>query len=252
MRRDDCESVDRRGKIAGDCGCSGLRRCESCGLGIARYGDAWNTGQMLGQPLDTLRERLRVRVDPRDLGKISGVRQKILLDAKLHFAANRKLRLAHEIERTADGSFGRVLNGHDSVVGLPALGGAKDFVDRRVGVRIDELTEVTRDRCVTECSGRAQVRDTQALLEREARRHDLPEHARDRVVGERPAVLDREPRQDLRFALGPIRGSARLESADRVRMGRTRVQLLENFAIERIDRFTMTRELGVAIVVARH
>ena len=59
------------------------------------------------------------------------VRQQILVDAQLDLAADRRAASAHEIERAADRALGRILDRHDGVVGLPALGGAKHLVDRR-------------------------------------------------------------------------------------------------------------------------
>ena len=143
--------------------------------------------------------------------------------------------------------FGGVLDGDDRVVGLPALRRSEDLVDRRAGHGVDELSEVLRDRIVRKRARRAQVRDPQRLLEREARRHHLAEYADDRFAGERSAVRRVQARQHLRLALGPIGRAAGLERADRLRVRGARVEPLENLAVERIDRRAVAGESRVAV-----
>ena len=168
--REDVEPVDRRGVLAGDRGGARLGGGETRGFGVARHGDAWHGGQMAREPLHALRERLRVRIDlasPRPARARSTSR--FCCDAQLDLAADRKRRLAHEIERAADGAFGRILDRHDRVVGLPAFGRAEHVVDRRERLGVDELTEMLRHRRVRErarpdrdrrCAAAARARGT--------------------------------------------------------------------------------------------
>src|SRR6185312_11420873 len=102
---------------------------EAGSLGVARYRHPRGTGKMPGEPLRALRERLRMRIDLRDALDRRFLRQQVLLDAQLDLTADRELRRIHEIERAADGAFGRVLDGNDRVIRLPCLARAKDLVD---------------------------------------------------------------------------------------------------------------------------
>ena len=88
----DGEPVDRRRDLAGDRRGAGLGGGEPRGLGVARHRDARHARQMLREPLHALRERLRVRIDARDVASSAPrVRQQVLVDAQLHLAADRKL-----------------------------------------------------------------------------------------------------------------------------------------------------------------
>ena len=85
--------------------------------------------------------------------------QQILHDPQLDLADDRERSLAHEIERAADGALGRILHGHDGVVGAPALGGAEHLVDRTAGLGDHGITEMTRDCGVAVGAGRPEIRD---------------------------------------------------------------------------------------------
>jgi hypothetical protein len=101
------------------------------------------------------------------------------------------------------------------VIGLPAFAGAEHLVDRRARHRFDELPEMAGDRVVGERAGGAEVGDPQRLLECEASRHHLPEDTRNRLVRQRSAVCRLQPREDLRFALGPVRDAVTFDRANR-------------------------------------
>ena len=101
-----------------------------------------------------------------------------------------------------DGALGRVLDRHDRVVGLTAVDTAEDVVERRERHRLDEGAEMLGHGGVAERPGRTEIRDAHRLLERAARRHDLAEHARHRVVRQRTRVVGVQAAKHLRLRSG--------------------------------------------------
>ena len=168
-----------------------------------------------------------MRVDARHVLDRGGIRQQVLANPQPDLAADDERRLAHEIERAAHRALGRVLDRDHRIVGLTRLRGAKDLVDRRAGLGLDEAPEVLGDRRVRKRSGGTEIRDAQRLLERETRRHHLAEDTGNRFVRQRSAVFRLQPREDLGLALGPVGGAARLQRADRLRVRGARIERRE-------------------------
>ena len=252
VRSEHTQTVDRRGDLAGNRRRAGLLRGEPRRLGVARHRNSRRTRQVSREPLRALRQRLRVRIDLAYSLDGRFLRQEVLLDAQLDFAADRKLGRIHEVERPADGTLGRVLDGNDGVIRLARLAGAKDLVDGCVRQCIDELSEMLADCCVTERARGTEIGNSQLLLECKARRHHLAEHADDRGIRQRSAVLIAQPGEDLSLAVRPVRGAAAacLQRADGLGMHRTLVEPAENFAIEDVDRVAVHAQPIVELVVA--
>ncbi len=202
-------------------------------------------GSVCREPVHALRERLGVRVDPRHVGQRARIGQEVLLNAQFDLAAHGQVGRAHEVERSSDRAFGGILDRHDRIVGLAALDGAEDLIDRRIRRRVDERAEVLRDRRVAECSRGSQVGNAQLLLERQACRHDFAEYAGHGRVGQRSGVGRHEPREHLGFAFGTIGGAALLQLADGLGVLRARVEAREDLAVERVDRRPMAGEFGL-------
>ena len=166
--------------------------------------DARRRRQVAPQPLGALRQRLRVRVDPRHSIDVVRLGQEVLADAEHDLAADRQRRLAHEVERAADRAFGGVLHRHDREVGLPALRRPEDLVDRRAAARASTncpkclATAVVRER-----AGRTEVRHAQRLLEREAGRHDCRKSRRPPRSDSGPGFA-LQAAQHLRLAFGAV------------------------------------------------
>ena len=76
------------------------------------------------------------------------LRKQVLLDcAACHLAADREVVSSNKVERASDRAFGRILDRHDRVVGLPALDRAEHVVDRRARHRVDEAAEMLAPPC---------------------------------------------------------------------------------------------------------
>src|SRR5438552_10143098 len=105
-----------------------------------------------------------------------------------------------------------------------------------------------RDRCMTERPRWAKVSDTQLLLERETRRHDLTEHGGDGVVGKRSAVVRLDRAQHLRLPLRTVRRRPGLERADFLRMCGALIQQAQQLAIESVDRLAPPVQFLLAVV----
>src|SRR5215470_3356397 len=184
-----------------------------------------------------------MRVDTRHRAEGRHGGQQMLRDAQLDLADDDQLGLAHEVQRAADGALGGVLDGHHRVVGLAGFSSAEDFVDRRVGLGVDEIAEMPSDGGMAERTRRPQVGDAQPALEREARRHHLAENAGNRLVGQRAAVFQLQRAKHLRFALGAVCCPLAFERTDRLGMRRALVEQTQELAIERVDRVAAVLEL---------
>ena len=98
----------------------------------------------------------------------------------------------------------RVLDRHDAVVRCLRFDFAEYLVDRRDRTRRCEMAELFDGRRFGVGAGRSEIGDRQRLFERETARDDLAKQMRHVVVGQRSGVVAFDPRQNLRFALGPI------------------------------------------------
>jgi hypothetical protein len=75
----------------------------------------------------------------------------------------------HMRSKVADRALGRILDRHHRIIGLAGLGCAKHFIDRRARLGLDQVPEMLAHRGMAEGARRAEVGDSQLLLERETR-----------------------------------------------------------------------------------
>ena len=216
-------------------------------------GDRAARGRCCVEPLHALRERLRVRIDLRHLAQRCRVRQQVLPDAQLDLAADRQVGRAHQVERAAHRALGRVLDGHDRVVGLPALAGAEDLVDRRA-----RRASTNAPKClVTAAWLKVPAGPRYAMRSgcSSARHADITcrNTAGDGSFDERAADFRLQAREHLRLALGAIgRRAAAALSADRLRVPRALVEPREHRGRAVDRRRGGERRLGLRRSAAPH
>src|SRR5437868_5460439 len=123
--------------------------------------------------------------------------EQILLHAQLDLAADAKRRREQQVECAADHALGRVLDRHDGELHRARLAAAERLVDARHGERLDRAAEMLAHGLLAERAFRAEIGDTDRLLEPAAGRDDLAKDACHALGGERSRILFRDAPKDL-------------------------------------------------------
>jgi hypothetical protein len=163
--------------------------------------------EVLGEPHAALPEGLRVRVDAVDGGEPGGARDETLRDVELELRADEQIPSDERVHRVRHRALGRVLERYDPVLGLAPGHRVEDAVERRrLGVGRGEPEKRPGGR-VRERPLRAEVRDLQRVLEREAGAHHLAVHSADRL-GRKAAGAGSEAVEHLALAVRIVGGKA--------------------------------------------
>jgi hypothetical protein len=184
--------------------------------------------------------------------QIGGAGDEVMIDPHLHLAANPQRRLQKHIQGVIDHALGGIFYRHHPVIGGTGLDFAEHFINGPQRNAVDRFAEMLERGRLGKGAFRAQKRDSQRFLQRQAGRHDLAEQPGHFLVAERPLIGFDHPPQHLRLALRAVKiaaGAGRLfERADLLRATRPFGDQRLNLPIQRVDLSRNASRLSASLI----
>ena len=149
-------------------------------------------GEVTGQPVAALGERLRAAVDLLDRRAVARCEQRVM-NPQRHLGADLDRQPREVVERVGDSAIGGVLERHDAEVGVTGLHlfeGGRDAGHRH---EVDGTAEPVEGREVAVGPGRAEMGHADVLLDRPGARDQFPKHGLHALVRQRAVVGRRHP-----------------------------------------------------------
>ena len=156
--------------------------------------------EVLAQPVAALREGLGLGIDPPDLAPLAASEQ-AMVNPQPDLGPDLQVgELDEHLERVGDPAVGRVLQGDDAELDVPAVDLLEDGGDRADGDVLDGLAKFRHRGQVAVAVLGTQAGDAQGPLERPGAAHQLAEDQPQRLDGKRALAGGQGPRDDLVLA----------------------------------------------------